>query len=1470
MEYIVTFTANGYKESFDIKNIDEYLTNGFLIFQSKEFASVFVEYNNEYKIKAILESFSVSDGGKDISVDTQIYDGMYIIARSVNNESSYQLLFQSKSKIVSQHQFYKLSEPVLIGRGNNVKIKITINDSISREHAIIEKQGEQHIVKDLSNKAGIYLNGYQVKNKELQIGDILWCMGVSVVYMGDFIGVSSNANVFLNPHTPNFMDIPNKITKVDFERAPRVVKSLEIEEFEIDPPTAKPVLKQIPAILTVGPSLTMSMAMMVSLGVAISNATTGNYSSVITSGAMACSMLMGATLWPTLLRKYNKKQQILNEEIRLQKYSQYTEKKSVELNAKYERNQEVWNDILSPEPMKLIQFANDYQTSARLWERTINDNDFLNLRVGVGEHDFEVDIKIPKIGFEIDDDELKKYPKAILEKFKTIKNVPEVINLPKDVLVGIFGEKDLRFNLIKSLAIETMALHSPDEVKTVFVFSEHERENFTWVKDLPSVWSNDKSVRFMATTQDEAHTILTYIDERTNPESKNNEHYLFFITNNKLVENENLNRHIQNPESKLPIYSIFTSEKMSGLPKNCKTIIRAFAGTCGIYSKSMGENKYVKFAPDDINEYAVEKFKKILVNIPMQLELGKLGIATKVGFLEMYKSGNVENLQIEDRWLNNRSDKSLATPIGLSFGDEVFNLDIHESYHGCHGLVAGTTGSGKTEFLQEFILSMMVNYSPNEVSFVLVDFKGGDMARPFMKNTNTENGKNEHHISATITNLSSNMLYRALVSLKAEIKFRQTVFNESAVLLDIDKIDINSYHKYFKDGKLTQPLPHLVVVIDEFAQLKSQFPEFLQELINVAQVGRSLGIHLILATQKPSGVVDPQIWSNSRFKVCLKVAEKQDSMEMIGVSNSASIKQPGRCFVQVGYDELFAEVQTGYSGLPYVSFDDFIRADDITVDLVDYSANTVSTKKIKIAQDKTGKTQIEAVVAKLVEVGNKLSISTKQLWCDLLPEVISLDYFDSAKLNSKEVVIGLLDEIKTQSQKMYTLDFDKLIHTGIYGMSGKGKTTLLQTIMYQLFSKNTVEEVQAYIFDFAGSSLKYFSNVENIKGYCDVNDINDINDLLDELLEETVRRKSLFLSSNCTSFTDYVRKEKLANIIVIIDNYAPFHDKYYQLESKVQDVLLNSISCGFTFLIASPSKNGIPMKIADNIGQIISFKMPDKLDYKEMFRLPAPIIPEDIEGRCLVEVSKELCELQVPLIIKSENEAQRIEYITSKLKMKPIEFKSKTVKDVKTETKSTQTKLRNQISMPKLNVKNRLKSINIEEIPLSNGLFVGGNNKDEISDLIFGIYEITNPKITITKKDNFKNAIFSEADIDKAINSLEGMIKAFNEVIILIECFSEFFDIISDDGLDKLTLLLKTNPDKIKVITGDVFTNLKNYTVAEFYYYSVKQKQIILTNPQNVTEQLPFLNGEISIPNTDNNIEGFLHFNDDTWSKLEV
>lgn len=254
-------------------------------------------------------------------------------------------------------------------------------------------------------------------------------------------------------------------------------------------------------------------------------------------------------------------------------------------------------------------------------------------------------------------------------------------------------------------------------------------------------------------------------------------------------------------------------------------------------------------------------------------------------------------------------------------------------------MVAGTTGSGKSEILQTYILSMATLFHPYDVGFVIIDFKGGGMVNQF---------KNLPHLIGAITNIDGREINRSLSSIKAELRKRQELFAK----YNVNHID--AYIKLFKKGQTDIPLPHLILIVDEFAELKMDQPEFMKELISAARIGRSLGVHLILATQKPSGVVDAQIWSNSKFKLCLKVQNKDDSNEVLKTPVAAEIKEPGRAYLQVGNNEIFELFQSAYSGAS-ASFDESAQQKSFTIYSLDLAGKhtPVYTKSVEKKRRRT-------------------------------------------------------------------------------------------------------------------------------------------------------------------------------------------------------------------------------------------------------------------------------------------------------------------------------------------------------------------------------------------------------------------------------------------------------------------------------------------------------------------------------------
>ena len=321
---------------------------------------------------------------------------------------------------------------------------------------------------------------------------------------------------------------------------------------------------------------------------------------------------------------------------------------------------------------------------------------------------------------------------------------------------------------------------------------------------------------------------------------------------------------------------LFSYRKIGLLPPACSQIVELTPnekGQAALFRPLRFNEKPLFFTPDPALSSAVyERSALRLANVEMADKDKSFTLPKVYTFLEMYSAGKVEHLNIQQRWSQSDASTSLAAPVGVDSNGNIFMLDIHEKAHGPHGLIAGMTGSGKSEWIMSYILSLAICYNPEDLAFILIDYKGGGMAQAFAKLP---------HTAGIITNLDGNMIRRSLMSIDSELKRRQRIFSLVSSQIGTSTIDIYKYQQLYHQGEVKESIPHLLIIADEFAELKDQEPEFMDDLISAARIGRSLGVHLILATQKPSGVVNDQIWSNTRFRICLKVQDRSDSQEML-------------------------------------------------------------------------------------------------------------------------------------------------------------------------------------------------------------------------------------------------------------------------------------------------------------------------------------------------------------------------------------------------------------------------------------------------------------------------------------------------------------------------------------------------------------------------------------------------------------
>lgn len=694
------------------------------------------------------------------------------------------------------------------------------------------------------------------------------------------------------------------------------MENLYTGKIDIEAPPQMQRKSRKPLFMTIGPSFTMAIPMLLGSGMSVlSSSMRGAGSGVYMFTGLITALASAAVgvFWALSNLKYERSQEVEAVQNLCNAYGIYLQERAAFIKDKYEYNKKVLNNrYLSAQTCSTYD-----RTNTALWNRNLKHEDFLYTRLGVGNIPFQAQITIPDKKFHISHDELEEKPAVLKHNYETLYNVPVGIDLQKIRLVGIVGGQNragavrLMHNIVAQIAVNNCYT----EVRMVFIYqteSVYDEQEWSFAKWLPHVWDDNRKTRFVASDKSEVSDVCYELagifrtrDEESresSARSKPQPHYIIFVRNRELLSGELITKYMFDPKEEYGLTTILMEENYEDLPNACEHIIHNDGNETSLYnvSASSTEKTVIKF--DYVSAEELEGLARRLGDIEVHTADSNGDIPASLDFLEMYGVEDLEGLQVLERWTKNKNYDSMKVLIGKKAGGAECYLDIHEKYHGPHGLVAGTTGSGKSETLQTYMLSLAINFSPSDIGFFIIDFKGGGMANLF---------SGLPHLIGQISNLSGNQVQRAMISIKSENKRRQRVFSEHGVN------NINLYTKLYKNGEARMPIPHLFIIIDEFAELKREEPEFMKELISVAQVGRSLGVHLILATQKPSGTVDNNIWSNTKFRLCLRVQDRQDSNDMLHKPDAAYITQAGRGYLQVGNDELYELFQSGYSGAMY-------------------------------------------------------------------------------------------------------------------------------------------------------------------------------------------------------------------------------------------------------------------------------------------------------------------------------------------------------------------------------------------------------------------------------------------------------------------------------------------------------------------------------------------------------------------------
>ncbi|MGH2495316.1 MAG: FtsK/SpoIIIE domain-containing protein [Ktedonobacteraceae bacterium] len=837
-----------------------------------------------------------------------------------------------------------------------------------------------------------------------------------------------------------------------------------------------------------------------------------------------------------------------------------------------------------------------------LWERRPDDPDFLAVRVGRGTHPFTIDIQAPEMDIT---HPMLDTVQELQQDFALVKDIPCSVPLTKVKSLGITGPRQIVADFARGFLCQIAALHSPEDVRILGLFPTSQLQDWIWLKELPHTLplkqsKQGKLERLFAAGQEEADLLLNVLLEELsqratrgdgepaapNTTANNQETplpHLVVMVHDYIEARKHpaLNNAFKLGEQ-LGVSIIYLVAQEQAIPGECRGIVRILNADNLHYAAAGYAGETLQNVRPDIMEVAMARsIARELAPLHIAIEGDDaVDLPTNVRLLDLLGMGNAEQVE---QWWSSPPFGRLRTPMGMGLNGTVW-IDFNDNAHGPHGIIAGTTGAGKSELLSSLIVGLALTHHPHLVNFVLVDFKGGAAFKPFEKIP---------HTVGMVSDLSGRLTERALHALKSELRRREQV------LAGANAKKIAQYQTMrAQNPSAYQPLPNLFIVIDEFAELAKEHPTFMEGLVSVVQKGRSLGVHLILATQKPTGSVNPNIWSNLKFRICLRVASVQDSRDMLGRSEAGLLpfSIPGRAYFQVGA-EVFELLQSArISQTARVSSDSIILAKQAAM-----GAEEVTDQKVLM----------DLIEPYTATVGADLF----RPWPDPLPNRISLQEINARHDLPQRVEpaaasefaesqppygwltcpVGLVDLPVEQRQEPLLLDMARQGgHVLVAGASGAGKSVFLRTLIISLAQTHTPAQLHMYLVDFGGQALRVFEKLPHVGGIFGEADGEYIRRLLRKLHGIIEERKNICRDQQSDDFLAYQRRRQekpslpdLPAVVLVIDKFIEFKQAF----DKEMDLLLAIARFGRTYGVYLVLSVDRPIAVPSQLMSLIDLRL---------------------------------------------------------------------------------------------------------------------------------------------------------------------------------------------------------------------------------------------------------------------------------------